>query len=170
MVAIVARRHAVAAVLAAVAAHHTPTELSTTGYEDLLHSEGMTLTPYYDVSGIRTVCIGETHAIEERTYTTQECGEMAVRRIETQFVPPVRRCTKVWSQLGQETKDSIIEFAYNLGPGTYCRSSIVKRLNSGRGIEACDRFEPYSYSRGVWYRGLNERRKREAAKCRRGFA
>ena len=169
-ITLVARRHASAAIIAAVAAQAGGTELSKQGYLDLLQHEGMVLEPYYDVAGVKTVCIGETKAVENRLHTTRECGEKAVRRVETEFVPPVKKCTKVWNQLGQATKDALIQFAYNLGPGTYCRSSIVKRLNSGRGIEACERILPYNRAGGKIWPGLVKRRSEEAAKCRSGFA
>ena len=170
MVAVVARRTAAAAIVLAVQLHAGGTELSKEGYLELLQHEGMTLRPYYDVAGVRTVCIGETKAVEERLHTTLECGAKAVNRVETEFVPPVKRCTKNWSELGQDTKDSLIQFAYNLGPGTYCRSSIVKRLNAGRGVEACERILPYNRAGGKVWPGLVKRRAEEAAKCRKGFA
>ena len=171
----VASRHATAAVVSAVAAHGA-TSLSTDGYKDLLDAEAMVSTPYVDVAGVRTVCVGETYKVEDRVYHPAECAAKLVKRVETVFVPEIRACTRadVWAGLGQETKDSIIEFVYNVGAPTYCRSSIRKRLNAGRGVEACDRILLYNKARVrgklVPVKGLTNRRQREAAKCRSGFA
>lgn len=42
--------------------------------ETLIHVEGIEYTPYRDIAGILTVCVGHTGAdIQMRTYTHDEC-------------------------------------------------------------------------------------------------
>lgn len=171
----VAIRHATAAVVSSVAAHGA-TELSPQGYKSLLDSEAMVSTPYYDIAGVKTVCVGETYLVEDRLYMPAECADRLVKRIEHTFVPEMKRCTHraVWASLGQETKDALINFAYNVGTPTYCRSSIRKRLDAGRGIEACERLLLYNKARVNGrlrpVKGLINRRQHEYEGCRKGFA
>jgi len=158
------------------AGHTSHTTLSAGGYADLAKSEALVLDPYYDVAGVLTVCYGETKNVEMRTYTPGECSQMLVDRVENHFAPRVAACTspKAWASLHQKTIDALIEFAWNIGVGGYCGSSVRKRLDAGRGAEACDRMLVWNKARvkGVLkpVKGLTDRRKREAAKCRSGFA
>ena len=149
------------------------TMLSDEGYASLASSEAIVLTPYEDIAGIKTVCAGETEGIEDRQYTPQECFDLLIARVERDFAEPAARCTAVWDTLHQKTKDALIEFAYNLGAPTYCKSSIRKRLDAGRGIAACERILLYNKARinGKLQevKGLTDRRIREAHKCREGF-
>jgi len=169
----VGRQAGAIALAAAVGSGHTV--LSADGYRDLGISEGFVLEPYTDIAGVRTVCAGETQGIENRTYTVDECGELLVRRVEEDFVPRIVACTddRIWDGLGQETKDALVEFSWNVGTGAYCRGSVAKRLNAGRGVEACERILLYDKARinGKLkpVDGLTKRREREAAKCRAGF-
>lgn len=171
----VAKRHALSVLMSAVAVAGQ-TELSAAGYADLLESEALVLTPYYDSAGVLTTCYGETEGIEMRDYTPEECSQMLVRRVEGDFVPQILACTRaeVWYSLGQPTRDATIEFAYNVGSGAYCRGSVSKRFNTGRGEAACERMLLYNKIRKngklVPSKGLTNRRNREAAKCRSGFA
>ena len=175
MIKRVAHRHATAIVVAAVSSIGT-TELSIAGYEDLVESEALVLTPYYDQAGVLTVCYGETNNIENRVYTEDECVRMLVDRVENDFVPAILYCTRadVWYAVGQPTRDAVITFSYNVGVGAYCRGSVSKRLNTGRGAAACERMLLYNKIRIngklTPNKGLTNRRNKEAARCRSGFA
>ena len=174
MLARVPTRIATAAVLASVASYGVQTELSPQGYKDLLDSEAMISSPYVDIAGVRTVCVGQTYKVEDRTYHPAECADKLVKRVERVFVPEIKRCTLHWNNLGQPTKDALISFTYNLGSTTYCKSSIARRLNEGRGIEACERLLLYNKARVNGklqvVKGLADRRAKETADCVRGFA
>ena len=169
------RGKAAAAVVAGFVSTHGHTAISVDAYRDLAASEALVTTPYYDVAGVLTVCIGETKGVEMREYTPDECSAMLVKRVEGYFVPAIRRCTRrdVWDSLHQETIDALVETSYNIGVGAYCRSSIRKRLDAGRGAAACDRILLYNKAtvNGALkpIEGLTKRRQREADKCRRGF-
>ena len=171
----VSRRLATAAVLSSVSAAGV-TEMSPKGYRSLLDSEAMISSPYIDIAGVKTVCVGETYRVEDRTYHPSECADRLVKRVEHVFVPEMKRCTRadVWASLGQDTKDALISFTYNLGSTTYCKSSIRKRLNAGRGVEACERLLLYNKARVNGrlrpVEGLTNRRQHEFEGCRRGFA
>ena len=164
-----------AALACAACIGHGHTTISAQAYGDLGASEGLRLEPYTDIAGVRTVCYGETQDVEERLYTVDECGELLVLRVEQDFVPRIVACTddRIWDGLGQETKDALVEFSWNVGTGAYCRGSVAKRLNAGRGVEACERILLYNKARinGKLkpVDGLTKRREREAAKCRAGF-
>ena len=167
---------AAAAVVSTFLATSAHTGLSADAYADLAKSEALALEPYTDIAGVRTVCFGETKNVQERPYTPEECSQLLVDRVEGYFLPEIRRCTspRAWNALHQETVDSLVELSWNIGVGGYCGSSVRKRLDAGRGAEACDRILLWNKARvnGALrpVKGLTDRRKREAAKCRSGFA
>ena len=172
----VARRHAVAAVIAVVAGAGQ-TELSQAAYVELLGDEGMVLKPYFDIAGVKTICVGETIEIEDRIYTKEECAALFVKRAN-QVHKQVKRCTRpsLWQALPQPTKEAFVSFTYNLGSGAFCNGSVAKNINRGRAIKACGRMRLYNKARDPdtnklrYSRGLADRREKEARKCESGFA
>lgn len=171
----VARRHAIAAVIAA-AAGAGQTELSQAAYVELLGDEGMVLKPYFDIAGVKTICVGETIEIEDRLYTKEECAALFVKRVN-QVHKQVKACTKsgLWQRLPQATKEAFVSFTYNLGSGAFCNGSVAKNINRGRAYRACGRMRLYNKARDVngnlrVSKGLSDRREREAVKCESGLA
>lgn len=166
------RNHYAARVIES-ALEHGMSLVDAATYGELALSEGLRLTPYDDLAGVRTVCFGETQEVEERTYTLDECIIRFLMRVEHDFHDPVSRCTHSWDMLPVLVQESIVEFAYNVGVQRYCNSSVRKWLDEGRGAEACARFLLWNKIRRagrlIESKGLTNRRAREAALCRAGF-
>lgn len=79
----------------------------------------------------------------------------------------VRRCVSV--PLYQHEFDAYVSFAFNVGGGAFCSSTLVKRLNAGDYAGACGELKRWVYSGGVKYGGLEARRKMETMTCEQGI-
>ena len=76
------------------------------------------------------------------------------------------KCVKV--PLTQSEFDAYLSFAFNVGGNAFCNSSLVKKLNSGDYLGACEGLKAWVYSGGVKYKGLETRRNIERLMCESG--
>lgn len=124
--------------------------------------EGIRQNAYPDVTGVPTICFGETKGVRFGDHKTKdECAAMLEGRLY-QFGAEVDRCTKV--ELPPTRKAAMTDFSYNLGTGTYC-AKIAPLLNAGNITAACDRLLLYDKAGGIVFPGLAKRRQRERALC-----
>lgn len=134
--------------------------------------EGVRLYAYRDPVGIPTACFGETRNIHMGDkFTMAECKAMLGDRA-MEFEQGVRNCLLYPDKVPIGSYVASISFAYNLGVGAYCKSSIVRLMNKGQYRAACDRFGLYNKAtipgttRKIVLPGLTKRRADEAAVCR----
>jgi lysozyme len=124
--------------------------------------EGVRQNAYPDVTGVPTICFGETKGVKLGEHLTlDECKAMLEGRLY-QFGAEVDRCTKV--ELPPTRKAAMVDFSYNLGTGTYC-NKVAPLLNAGETQKACDRLLLYDKAGGITFPGLTKRRQRERALC-----
>lgn len=126
--------------------------------------EGTEYQPYYDVVGVLTVCNGYTgpDIIPGKTYGKQECDRLLKKEL-TEHGLGVLKCTKV--PLNQNQYDSLTSFAYNVGVGAYCKSTLLRKLNAGDYTGACRELPKWNKAGGKVYAGLTKRRASEMALC-----
>lgn len=134
--------------------------------------EGVRLVAYRDPVGIPTACFGETRNIHMGDrFTMQQCKDM-LGDSAMEFERGVRSCLLYPDKVPIGAYVASISFAYNLGVGAYCRSSIVTLLNKGQYVAACDRFSLYNKATipgtkiKIVLPGLTTRRAEERAVCR----
>src|SRR5688572_387470 len=100
--------------------------------------EGLRTKAYRDPVGIPTVCYGETRGVKMGdSYTIPECKEMLADRV-IEFETGVRKCLKNPEKIPDKTWVAFVSFAYNVGQGAFCKSSIARRANAGNLKGACD--------------------------------
>ena len=133
--------------------------------------EGLRTSTYFDVGGVPTVCFGETKNINPGDkYTPAQCREMLGNRLVTDFGPGVDRCVR--HALPDTRKAAYTSFAYNVGVGAFCRSSVAKRENAGDVVGACDALLLYNKITVagvlVYSPGLARRRQQERQLCLAG--
>ena len=127
-------------------------------------SEGLRQYAYRDVGGVWTICYGETKNIQKGdTATIAQCKEMLGARIERDFGPQVDKCVK--GPIPPARKAALTSFAYNVGAGAMCRSSVVRKLNAGDVRGGCDALLLYDKAGGKKVPGLLSRRKKERELC-----
>lgn len=136
------------------------------GYQDmtretLIHVEGIAYTPYRDVAGIWTVCVGHTGAdIQLRTYTYAECMTLLDNDLK-----PVRSAIKrlVKVPLTDYQRTALETFVFNTGTGAFASSTLLKRLNAGDFEGAREQMRRWVFAGGKKWKGLMTRREVEMA-------
>ena len=86
------------------------------------------------------------------------------------FEGALRQCVRV--PLHQHEYDAYLSFAYNVGAGAFCASTMARRLNAGDYAGACAEFDRWTFFKGRDCRdpahrcaGLVKRRADERARC-----
>ncbi len=130
--------------------------------------EGIEYIPYRDVVGVLTVCYGTTgpDVIEGKVYTKAECDALLQRdlkSIERQILPMIKPA------LPEPTKAALYSFTYNVGVGAFSRSTLLKKLNAGEMIQACEELKRWVYAGGKKWKGLMTRREIEEEVCSLAF-
>ncbi len=129
--------------------------------------EGNRLSAYRDPVGIPTICYGSTSGVRMgQTKTQAECDALlaaelgeaiaAVDRLSRQPQPDTRRAA-----LGS--------FVYNVGPGAFERSTLLRKLNAGDVAGACAELSRWVYAGGTRLTGLVRRRAAERELCEVGL-
>lgn len=126
----------------------------TTGWE------GMVFVPYRDVAGVLTVCVGHTGSdiVPGKVYTRDECVAMFANDLQRVVDEPLSQCLKPPLTLKPEVVAAVRDFAFNVGGGAACKSTLVKKLNAGDVPGACEEFQRWVYAGGRVIYGLQVRR------------
>lgn len=120
--------------------------LSRKGLEALVREEGLRLAPYNDSAGHATIGVG--HLIHHgpvtaadraryRGFTRADALEVLrqdVRRFEAAVDGALRRLPL------QGQFDAMVSLAFNIGPGGFASSTVVRRFNAGDRRGAADAF------------------------------
>lgn len=133
--------------------------------------EGLRTIAYRDASPaeIWTYCYGETKGVtKDSRATPEQCKAMLAARIEGDFVPAVERC--ITRTMPVKVEAAFVSLAYNVGTGTFCKSSVARKWNAGDLAGACEAIKLYIKTGGKVLRGLVTRREGEAQLCHEGIA
>lgn len=128
------------------------------------HYEGDLRTPYQDVNGVWTVCEGHTgpDVLPGKTYTDGECATLADRD-SAKADAAVTRLVKV--SLSTAERAALIDFVFNVGEGNFARSTMLRKINAGDRVGACNEYKRWVYAGGRRYQGLANRREAEEWLC-----
>lgn len=162
------KRCSVAAVLALAALMPDFRLLHTSqdGLALLADLEGCRLRPYQCSAGVWTSGIGHTAGVAPaRDITEREAaGNLVADVLNTER--RLAACAPV--AMPQRVYDAAVSFAFNVGTGAACKSTLVYFLNQKKWKQACDQLPRWVYVNGVKNTGLENRRKRERAHCLKG--
>jgi lysozyme len=135
--------------------------------EMLAHHEGIRQKPYKCPAGLWTIGVG--HLIGDgkslpdswnRTFSLEEVYAILAKDV-IRFERGVERLITI--PLTQNQMDAIISFTFNLGIGCLQRSSVRQKLNRGDKEGAIESLLKYNKAGGKVLKGLDNRRKDEAA-------
>jgi len=128
--------------------------------------EGCRLRPYQCSAGVWTSGIGHTAGVVPK-------GDITERQAATNLIADVlnteRRlavCAPVI--MPQPVYDALVSFAFNVGTGAACKSTLVGFIKRQQWRQACDQLPRWVFVNGVRSQGLENRRARERAVCLKG--
>lgn len=125
--------------------------------------EGLRQRAYLDPVGIPTACFGATKGVRlGQVYSRSQCNDLLARDL-LEANAAVDSCVRVPLTEGQRI--ALVSFTYNVGRGAFCGSTLVRKLNAGDYVGACNELPRWVYAKGVKLPGLEKRRHEERAVC-----
>ena len=141
--------------------------LATTGLFVAKH-EGLVLGTYVDPVGILTSCFGHTGPELKlgQKFSEDECLEQLAKDL-SKHDKEMMKYVRV--PLSDEEHAAYLSFVYNVGVGNFKSSTLLKLLNKGQRVEACEQLTRWVFAKGKKLRGLVNRREDEKALCLSGL-
>jgi lysozyme len=120
-----------------------------------------------DPPGIYTVCNGITNydlpgLKPGMRFDKEHCAKL-LRDHLPRYTAAIDKC--VTAKISDNPRAALYSAAYNLGAGTVCKSSIVRKINAGDLKGGCDALLLYVNSKGEFRQGLLNRRRVERRLC-----
>jgi len=130
--------------------------------------EGFSYVPYTDISGIQTVCYGHTgkDIVIDKVYTKSEC-KIILNRDLALISKQVDPLIKV--NIPNVMRGALYSFVYNVGIGSFKKSTLIYKLNSGDKKGACKELHRWVHADGKVWKGLVTRREVEFEVCEWGM-
>jgi lysozyme len=138
--------------------------LSASALVGIAVHEGYRGEAYRPVPGdVPTIGFGTTAGVKPGDRI--EPVQALVRKLQDvqRFEGALKQCVRV--PLHQHEYDAFLSLAYNIGPGAFCGSTLVRRLNAGDYAGACAEILRWDRFRGEPLRGLTLRRQAENRQC-----
>jgi lysozyme len=123
--------------------------LSAAAFAGILTREGFSPQAYPDPTrgeSLPTLGFGSTSGVRMGDTITPVAAINRSLREVTEFEGAIKRCVTV--PLYQAEYDAYLSLAHNIGPGAFCGSTVVKRLNAEDYRGACEAILLFKYSNG----------------------
>lgn len=139
---------------------------STAGLDLIKRWEGCKLTAYQDSVGVWTIGYGVTSSAGFGPITKgmkiaqAEAGRWLVEGLRKYEAVVLKALGRVPTQ---NQFDAMASLCWNIGPGNFAKSSVVRRLNEGDITGAGNAFRLWNKAGGKVLRGLEARREAERA-------
>lgn len=138
--------------------------LSASALVGIALHEGYRGEAYVPVPGdVPTIGFGTTDGVKIGDKTTPEKALVRALADAQKFEGALKKCVTV--PLHQHEYDAYISLSYNIGSGAFCKSTLVKKLNSGDYAGACQEILKWDKFQGKPLPGLTKRRNEEYRKC-----
>ena len=134
-------------------------------YDVTVPSEGVELQVYLDPVSLPTVCVGRMDRKLKlgQTFTLDECMEMLAedwKKHQAQLDSVVKVPYK-----SEWQKEALTDFTFNVGIGNVQSSTLIRLLNQGKHVEACQQLSRWVKAGGKTLKGLVTRRKNTMPYC-----
>jgi lysozyme len=141
--------------------------INQAGIQLIKDFEGLRLKPYLDVVGIATIGIGVTTyedgrkvSIKDPSITEERAIELLQHHIQ---LYEKQVSTVVKTALNENEFAALVSLCYNIGPGAFAKSTLVKLLNLNKKADAALEFLKWNKAGGKEVKGLTRRREAEKA-------
>jgi lysozyme len=140
--------------------------LAIAGYEGIKVNPAGDAIAYKDPVNITTICYGHTGNVKMGDVkTVKECTNLL--GVDAKIAADaVLKATKV--PLSQMELDAYTSFTLNAGAAKYQSSTLLKKLNKGDHVGACNELLKWTYAKGKQLAGLVARRRAENLTCLTG--
>ena len=127
--------------------------------------EGKVNRTYVDPVGVLTSCYGHTgpELRPGQTFTDEQC----LAQLEADLTKHAIALYCVRTPLTDGQKAAFLSFAFNVGNGAFCGSTLVRKANVGDMPGACSELSKWVFAGGKQLPGLVKRRAAERAMCER---
>lgn len=129
--------------------------------------EGKVNRTYSDVAGVLTSCYG--HVGPELRMGQAFTDEQCLAQLEADLLKHAAALDCVKRPMTDGQKAAFLSFAFNVGNGAFCSSTLVKKANAGDMRGACAELSRWTYAGGKFYQGLANRRAAERKLCEAGL-
>lgn len=135
------------------------------------NAEGLSLTPYLCPAKVPTIGYGTTIYPDNTKVTLKDkpiTKELAHNYLMNDVIPALKLIEKlVKPELSQNQIDALVDFIYNVGPGNFKASTLLKKINANVNDETiADEFKKWNKATVNGVKkilvGLTDRRKAEA--------
>lgn len=113
---------------------------------------------------VPTIGAGRTEGVQLGD-TTEPVREMVylLDNLENKYAYKLRECVHV--PLHVYEWEAFLSLSYNIGTSAFCKSTLVKKLNAGDYVGACQQILVWDKFKGRPIRGLTIRRQQEYEQC-----
>lgn len=136
-------------------------------------AEGMYTKVYLDPVGIPTQCFGETLGVHlgDPEATPEQCRDQLTSRLQ-EYDDALGRCLSAGVPV--EVRAALLDLSYNAGTDAVCKSTAVRKANSGDLRGACDEQLRWNKARLptgqlITLPGLTKRRQTARTLCLQGI-
>ena len=129
--------------------------------------EGLRLKAYRCPADVWTIGYGHTSGVREGQIIDEIAAELLLDADLKFFAVQMAPLIKVPVTEGQA--GAMLSFAFNVGVGSFRRSTLLRLLNEGKPLNAAYEFKKWKYAAGRELPGLVRRREAEAALFRQGM-
>ena len=133
----------------------------------VVYYEGVVLRTYADPINKITACTGHTgpELRMGQRYTKDQCETMLYGDLLKHA--DALNCIK--TPLADNQKAAFLSFAFNVGNGAFCKSTLARKANSGDLMGACAELSRWVMAGGRELPGLVKRRAAERQLCEKGL-
>jgi lysozyme len=138
--------------------------LSASALVGIALHEGYRDKAYDDGVGVSTIGFGTTSGVKPGDRITVERALIRLNDDAERMQKELRACIGDVA-MHQHEWDAVVSWAYNVGTGAACKSTLVKKLQTGDYAGACKELLRWTRAGGRELAGLVKRRQQEYAKC-----
>lgn len=138
--------------------------LSASALVGIALHEGYRSNAYDDGVGVSTVGFGTTEGVKPGDTITVERALVRLNADAERMQQELRECIGDVPMYQREW-DAVTSWAYNVGTGAACRSTLVRKLQARDYSDACAELLRWTRAGGRELRGLVKRRQAEYRQC-----
>lgn len=120
------------------------------------YCEGLRLEAYLDTGGVPTIGYGHTKGVKIGTKISDYEANTFLQQDLTEHEDHVH--SLVFAALNNNQFDALVSFCYNVGAQALKTSTLLKKLNSGSPLAACNELSKWVYDNHVIQPNLVKRR------------